>query len=116
MLTNGLPLPAQRLNAELLPRAAARAGLQGRLLRRQLQNISSIALPALLLLRDGRSALLLGWDEQGRARVMPSESEGGEVWIDVQVLEADYTGQAFFAQPRHRFDIDRGELIPRTKA
>lgn len=116
MLTNGLPLPAQRLNAELLPRAAARAGLQGRLLRRPLQKISSIALPALLLLRDGRSALLLAWDEQGRARVMPSESEGGEVWIDAQELAADYSGQAFFAQPRHRFDIDRGELIPRTQS
>ncbi len=116
MLTNGLPLPAQRLSAELLPRAAARAGLQGRLLRRPLQKISAIALPALLLLRDGRSALLLAWDEQGRARVMPSESEGGEVWIDAQELAADYSGQAFFAQPRHRFDIDRGELIPRTQS
>ena len=47
---------------------------------------------------------------------MPSESEGGEVWVDAQALEADYTGQAFFAQPRHRFDIDRGELIPRTQS
>ena len=28
MLTAGLPLPQQRLSAELLPRAAARAGLQ----------------------------------------------------------------------------------------
>ena len=116
MLTNGLPLPAQRLSADLLPRAAARAGLQGRLLRRSLQKISAIALPALLLLRDGRSALLLAWDEQGRARVMPSESEGGEIWVDAQELAADYSGQAFFAQPRHRFDIDRGELIARTQS
>ena len=36
MLTAGLPLPEQRLSAELLPRAAARAGLQGRWLRRAL--------------------------------------------------------------------------------
>ena len=34
MLTAGLPLPEQRLTAELLPRAAARGGLQGRWLRR----------------------------------------------------------------------------------
>lgn len=116
MLTSGLPLPQQRLSAELLPRAAARAGLQGRWLRRSLEQIPAIALPALLLLRDGRSTLLLGWDEQGRARLMPSESEGGEALVEAAVLAEDYSGQAFFAQPRHRFDIDRGELIPRTRS
>ena len=50
-LTAGLPLPEQRLSAELLPRAAARAGLQGRLLRRELSAISSLNLPVLLLLK-----------------------------------------------------------------
>ena len=116
MLTAGLPLPEQRLSADLLPRAAARAGLQGRWLRRGLQQIPAIALPALLLLRDGRSALLLGWDEQKRARVMPCESEGGEVLVSFEALSEDYSGQVFFAQPQHKFDLNRGELIPRTKS
>ena len=42
MLTTGLPLPAQRLSPELLPRAAARAGLQGRLLQRKLEHQQSL--------------------------------------------------------------------------
>jgi ATP-binding cassette subfamily C protein LapB len=71
-------------------------------------------MPALLLLREGRSAVLLGWDEQGRARIMPSESEGGEVLVSAQVLAEDYSGQVFFAQPLHKFDFNRGELIPRA--
>ncbi len=116
MLTAGLPLPKQRLSVDLLPRAAARAGLQGRWLRRSLARIPELAMPALLLLKEGRSALLLGWDEQGRARVMPSESEGGEVCIDAAMLEADYSGQVFFAQPQHKFDFNRGELIPRAQS
>ena len=111
MLTAGMPLPEQRLSAELLPRAAARAGLQGRWLRRGLEKIPELAMPALLLLRDGRSALLLGWDEQGRARIMPSESEGGEVRVNAEVLAKDYSGQVFFAQPLHKFDFNRGELV-----
>ena len=41
-LTAGLPLPEQRLSADLLPRAAARAGLQGRVLRRTLEALSLI--------------------------------------------------------------------------
>ncbi|WP_079202868.1 type I secretion system permease/ATPase [Pseudomonas sp. CC6-YY-74] len=114
MLTAGLPLPEQRLSVELLPRAAARAGLQGRWLRRSLQKIPALAMPALLLLREGRSAVLLGWDEQGRARVMPSESEGGEVLVSAEMLDEDYSGQVFFAQPLHKFDFNRGELIPRA--
>lgn len=114
MLSAGLPLADHRLTPELLPRAAARAGLRGRWLRRELVRIPTLALPALLLLRDGRCALLLGWQADGRARVMPSESEGGELDVDRAILEEEYTGQAFFAQPQHRFDLDRGELIPRT--
>lgn len=114
MLTAGLPLPEQRLSPELLARAAARAGLQGRWLRRGLEKIPELAMPALLLLEGGRSALLLGWDEQGKARVMPSESEGGEVRVSAEVLAKDYSGQVFFAQPLHKFDFNRGELIPRA--
>ena len=114
MLTAGLPLPEQRLSVELLPRAAARAGLQGRWLRRGLDKIPALAMPALLLLREGRSAVLLGWDEQGRARLMPSESEGGEVLVSAEMLDEDYSGQVFFAQPLHKFDFNRGELIPRA--
>ena len=78
MLTTGLPLAGQRLSADLLPRAAARAGLQGRLLQRKLEQIPSIALPALLLLKEGRSAVLLSW-EGDSARLLLSESDGGEV-------------------------------------
>ncbi len=116
MLTSGLPLPKQRLTAELLPRAAARAGLQGRLLRRKLEQIPKIALPALLLLKEGRCAVLLGWSEQGEARLLLSESDGGEVRIARELLQEDFSGQVFFAQPQHKYDLDQGSLIPRTKS
>ena len=81
MLTTGLPLPAQRLNAELLPRAAARAGLQGRLLQRKLEQIPSIAMPAMLLLKEGRSAILVGWENTDTARLLLSVCDGGEVLV-----------------------------------
>ena len=89
MLTAGLPLPGQRLTPELLPRAAARAGLQGRLLQRKLEQIPAIALPALLLLKEGRCALLLAWEENGDARLLLSESDGGEVRVKRELLAQD---------------------------
>ncbi len=115
MLTTGLPLPAQRLSADLLPRAAARAGLQGRLLQRKLAQIPAMALPAMLLLKDGRSAILVAIDAT-YARLLLSESDGGEVQVAVEKLQADYSGQVFFAQPQHKFDADNGSLIPRTSS
>ncbi|MFS2125149.1 type I secretion system permease/ATPase [Pseudomonas sp. Pseusp97] len=116
MLTSGLPLPGQRLSAELLPRAAARAGLQGRLLQRRLEQIPALAMPAMLLLREGRCAVLLGWESNGDARLLLSESDGGEVRVTRELLSEDYAGQAFFAQPQHKFDLQHGELIPRAKS
>jgi ATP-binding cassette subfamily C protein LapB len=115
MLTTGLPLPEQRLSPDLLPRAAARAGLQGRLLQRKLTQIPEIALPALLLLKEGRSAVLLGWEGES-ARLLISESNGGEVLIETQALLQDYSGRVFFAQPQHKFDVTQGSLIPRARS
>jgi ATP-binding cassette subfamily C protein LapB len=116
MLTTGLPLPAQRLSAELLPRAAARAGLQGRLLQRKLEQIPEIAMPALLLLKEGRSAVLVGWASDGNARLLLSESDGGEVRVSRELLNDDYSGRVFFAQPQHQFDVNHGTLIPRARS
>ncbi|MBC3339435.1 MULTISPECIES: type I secretion system permease/ATPase [Pseudomonas] len=116
MLTTGLPLPAQQLTADLLARAAARAGLQGRLLQRKLDSIPPIAMPALLLLKDGRSAVLLGWQGEDEAQVLLSESDGGETIVKRQALADDYTGKVFFAQPQHKFDVSHGTLIPRARS
>nr|WP_218626537.1 type I secretion system permease/ATPase [Pseudomonas sp. dw_358] len=115
MLTTGLPLPAQRLSPELLSRAAARACLQGRLLQRKLETIPAIALPALLLLKDGRATVLLGWEDD-TARLLLSESDGGEVRVSREVLAEDYIGKVFFAQPQHKFDTSTGTLIPRARS
>ncbi|MFZ3182516.1 MAG: type I secretion system permease/ATPase, partial [Pseudomonas sp.] len=115
-LTAGLPLPEQRLSAELLPRAAARAGLQGRLLRRELMAISPLNLPVLLLLKNGRSAVLRKWGPKQQALLLPSESDGGEQWVSLEQLTAEYSGQALFARPRHELDETRSPLVPRVNA
>jgi len=115
MLSTGLPLPDQRLSPDLLPRAAARAGLQGRLLVRKLEQIPAIALPAMLLLKEGRCAVLLGW-EGDAARLLISESDGGEVRVEREALAQDFSGKVFFAQPQHKFDVTKGSLIPRARS
>ncbi|WP_371857239.1 MULTISPECIES: type I secretion system permease/ATPase [Pseudomonas] len=115
-LSAGLPLPEQRLSLELLPRAAARAGLQARVLRRELGAISALNLPVLLLLKDGRCAVLRRWGDDGRALILPCEAEGGEQWVSRDELLEAYAGEALFARPRHELEDLRAPLMPRVNA
>ncbi|WP_416422979.1 type I secretion system permease/ATPase [Pseudomonas sp. App30] len=115
-LSAGLPLAQQRMSLELLPRAAARASLSARLLRRELGAISALNLPVLLMLKGGRCAVLRRLGEDGRALILPSEAEGGEQWVSQEELAAEYTGEALFARPRHELEDLRQPLMPRVHA
>ncbi|MGH8382147.1 type I secretion system permease/ATPase [Pseudomonas sp.] len=115
-LSAGLPLAQQRLSLDLLPRAAARAGLQARVLRRELNAISPLNLPVLLLLKEGRCAVLRRWGDDGMALILPSEAEGGEQWVSHKELAEAYSGEALFARPRHELEELRAPLMPRVNA
>ncbi|MFK3969385.1 type I secretion system permease/ATPase [Pseudomonas sp. NPDC087358] len=115
-LSAGLPLAQQLLSVDLLPRAAARAGLQARILRRNLEAIDGLNLPVLLLLKGNRCAILRRWEEDGRALILPSEAEGGEQRVSREELQSIYTGQALFARPRHELENLRAPLVPRVHA
>ena len=115
-LSAGLPLAQQALTVDLLPRAAARAGLQGRVLRRKLEAIDRLNLPVLLLLKGNRCAVLLRWEDDGRALILPSEADGGEQRVSREELDALYIGHALFARPRHELENLRTPLVPRVNA
>ncbi|WP_341520788.1 type I secretion system permease/ATPase [Pseudomonas sp. G.S.17] len=115
-LSAGLPLAQQRLSADLLPRAAARAGLQARWLRRELNAIDPLSLPVLLMFDNQSCAVLRSWGEDGRALILPCESAGGEQWVSADELAQRYSGQALFARPRHELEDLRAPLVPRVKA
>ncbi|WP_373321919.1 type I secretion system permease/ATPase [Pseudomonas paralcaligenes] len=115
-LSAGLPMPEQRLSADLLPRAAARAGLQGRVLRRELGAISPLNLPVLLLLKDGRSAVLRKMGPKNQLLILPCEADGGEQWVNRDHLAIEYSGRAFFAKPQHDLEEARAPLVPRVEA
>ncbi|MDF2642737.1 MAG: type secretion system ATPase, LssB family [Pseudomonas sp.] len=115
-LTAGLPLARQCLNEALLPRAAARAGLQARWLTRELADIDQLKLPVLLALANNSCAVLTRWGDDGRALILPSESQGGEQWVSREELTGRYTGQALFARPLHELEQLQTPLMPRVKA
>lgn len=104
-LVSGLPLENGILTPSLFPRAAGRAGLSARLLKRPLERIDELLLPAVLLLGNDEACVLLGWNESGdTARVLFPETGQGTVQITREQLAARYLGIAIFARPHFRFD------------
>lgn len=103
-LSAGLPLVDGRLSLELTERSAARAGMATRLQRLALGAIDAAALPAILVLKDNKACVLLGWTADGAARLLLPETGQGSVTLGPDELAARYTGVVLFVRPHFRFD------------
>ncbi len=104
-LISGLPIEPGKAGPELFSinkskglfsRVAHRAGFATRLIKRDLDDLSSLLLPCILILRDRNACVLDSIDKQnGRARVIFPEVGEGEEWIDLDRLKEEYIGFAF---------------------
>lgn len=103
-LSAGLPLVDHCLTPSLFARAAKRAGLASKVVKRDLERIDAALLPVVLLLKDRSACLLMGWDDEGRAQVVLPELGETSVTLGRQELQARYTGMAIYARPEFRFD------------
>jgi len=102
-LTAGLPLEDNKLTPILFIRAAKRAGLSAGLIKRPLDEISNLVLPAVLLLKENKTCVLLAKEKDQYSIVLP-ESGSGEKIVSLRDLNAEYTGEVFFVQTKHQFD------------
>jgi ATP-binding cassette subfamily C protein LapB len=102
-LTTGLPLIDNKLTPSLFVRAAQRAGFSTGLVRRPLTEISNLVLPAVLLLKDNKTCVLLSKNEDTCTVILP-ETDSGEKTVNLNLIEEVYSGAAFFIQINHTFD------------
>ncbi len=110
-LKAGLPHAEQRFTPELAVRAAERAGLTARVVRRpKLKSIQQVTLPCILLLKASGACVLTQIKGRKTAEIMVPEGGGGTKTIDIDELEEEYLGYAIFARPEFKFD-DRASDI-----
>lgn len=115
-LTAGLPLVDFKLTPELFVRAAARAGLSAQIVRRSLDKISNLVLPAVLLLNDQQACVLVQKDNAGRAQVIMPETGVGVSDIALDELAQNYSGFAIFTRPAYLFDArTEGCAVPKPE-
>ena len=113
-LRSGLPLKDGRLTPELFVRAAERADLSSRLMKRSLRQISPLTLPAVLLLGQRQACILYSIDEQrGLAKIILPETGEGEELVALEQLEQSYSGFVLFIRPR--FMLDGREESAKTR-
>lgn len=104
-LSAGLPLKNGKLTPALFKRAAERAHLVSRVLKKTLPSLQKEFLPAILLLQEDEACLLVGWSEdRTMARVVFPELGDAEVRMPAAELAARYFGYVIVAKPKFIFD------------
>lgn len=114
-LIAGLPLQDNKLTPSLFNRAAERAGLSAKVVKRSIRKISPLVLPAVLLLSDGNACILQKIDNKTATVIFPDAGEG-ESEITLTELKDVYSGYAIFIKTVYHFD-QRTTLsaVPRAK-
>ena len=114
-LAAGLPLVDNWLTPELFERAAERAGLSAKVVKRELAEISPLTLPAVILLK-GRRACLLNTAAAGGACETVDPDTGGVSKTSLSALEAEYTGHAILVREQLQFDSrTEHSAVPRVE-
>jgi len=103
-LVSGLPLEEGKLTPKLFSRAAARAGLSARVVRRPLDKISSLLLPAVLLLDGDETVVLVELAKNGDAQVVMPETGRGIASMDAEALAQRYSGYTILVKPEYQFE------------
>ncbi|WP_321406243.1 type I secretion system permease/ATPase [Tolumonas auensis] len=111
-LTAGLPLKDGMLTPELFPRAAHRAGFVVDYFASSLEVIPTLLLPCVLLMKDGRAAVLISVDKDASQAVLfvPVGSVGQQT-IPFTVLENEFSGHGFYIKRRLQFDDRAPEVL-----
>lgn len=102
-LADGIALEQGRLPLHKVARALRRAEITAQVVEYPLQRMEAYLLPALLLLNDGGTLLLVGVSD-GVAQVLVPQSDGGCERLGLAELNSRYSGTVVFAKCRYRSD------------
>lgn len=104
-LTSGLPLENNRLTPDKAVRAAARAHLSAKMVKKSLPDIMRFTLPAILILEGNKACVLVDRDEiRDTYEVIFPETGKGSVVLGEEDLKTFYSGTVIFLKQMYRYD------------
>ena len=111
VLRAGLPIDAGRMNPSLFVRAAERVGLVARVVKRPLKTLTSMVLPAVLILKGDQACVLLDFPDDEHASVMLPETGAGVQTIDRAALAKIFGGFVIYLRPEFDFAAKGAEEV-----
>jgi ATP-binding cassette subfamily C protein LapB len=103
-ISHGLPISEEGLTPDLFLRAADRIGLAAHKVRKKLDKIDAMTLPAVLLLKDRKACVLLSAPRDGKVEVATPDTMDGSHTMQISALAELYTGQMLVVRPKIRLD------------
>lgn len=98
-LLSGLPIEANRLDVALFSRAACRAGLDVAPVKRPIDNIPAIILPAVLIFHDRSARILSKIDAHTQLLTLVDPTTHEQLEITASAIKNDYSGYVYFVRP-----------------
>ena len=109
-LRAGIPLENGRLTLPRMVQSAERIGMEARPERCRLSKVPRLALPAVLLLKDGRACVLLRYTAPSTVEIHDPRGGQSTSLQPIAEIEKDYSGELVYVRPQFRFDT-RSEVI-----
>lgn len=113
IITAGLPLVDGRLTPNLLVQAAERVGYAARIVKRPIRQLSNINLPAILLLKEQNSCILMSRTKGGKLHIHDTMTET-IITTTLSEINPDYTGYAIFLKPLLKLTSREEEFTQRS--
>ena len=111
-LINGLPLSDGKLTPHLFPRSAERAGLVAKENKGELDAISPLVLPVVLMLKDGGSCVLNSINEEKtEVEIVTDDSGFVPISSSYEDLKQQYSGRYFLVKKQFRYDERSPEVL-----
>ena len=121
-LSAGLPIELGKSDLELFSineskslftRASSNAGLKSKLLKVDIENISPLQLPMILLLSSRESCIVDSFSEDKlRAKIITSDGDDVlEQWIDVKELSKNYLGFSYVLKKIYKYDSEHSKTL-----
>jgi len=118
-LTYGLPIHNTSMNINMFNDAANRIGLETKqVTRKNIKDISRLALPCVLLLNDERACVLLDYDLKNKvAKVVLPGLINGETQIPLDKLSSEFSNEVIIIKPEYNFNnrIDKEVIVETPK-
>ncbi len=96
----------------LFSRVAKRAGLKSTLIQRPINEMLELQLPMILVLANDNTCILESFSsDRKEAKIIYSEGDAVEDWIDVEKLENEYLGFAFLLKKEFKYSENNSRTL-----